>query len=360
MQSDASPCTFRGHGTLFFLNTSLYLIGSAAVLSLLMLGIHGWRLFLLATGALLPIVISMAAIVSLTDRFFFDDVHSRVVRSLGTSIPYDRIKGIQVRQTGNLVRVSLDTGWLAKPTLILALHLREKDLLLKELTDRLPGARIHAKTFADGKVMISLLSILSCLTIVAHAYLTYRFPELRIEPRRVAWLGAQEPTQQVPRYYLGTFVFSLPERFIAMGDIEGRLLFRDRVGGTAVVVSYRTPGQDMPGINRFFLASIGMRDYFDLVNISYQSRFGLLPLVMKRMELSGFSETALYYDDQFQMRGLVTQGIRNNEQEAQVLVAGAGGAETLQFLITGGKKVEEKMLKEIVGSIHLQTMIPSI
>ena len=346
---------YRGNGLLFLRNVYLYAAVTAPLLSLCLMGAAWPRLFvgmLLLSLFLVPLA---AFLVSRIDGFSLDDAKQAIVRRLGRNIPYASVKVLDINDTSGMLKVSVRQGGLVSFPLSSALARRDKLRLITELRERIPLIEIRVRASADWKVLFAAGLIVVLATAAFHAYLYARHPAIRVLPQQVDWKQGGGGTEKTREYIAGLYSFSLPMRFHYRGR-EGEVFFFEDAGTKRTEIKVAVKEQaarPFPGPEGYRFVT-GMGDYAEALERAYSARFGVIPLVLKGIALSGMSDVRLFEVRYDAFRGSIAQGSKKGTELTHIILAGGAARAEIYFFISGPVRLDEQALQDLVTRIHIR------
>ena len=76
-------------------------------------------------------------------------------------------------------------------------------------------------------------------------------------------------------------------------------------------------------------------------------------MFLRSLELQGLENIAVYRIGPPFLRGYITQGVRDGEEESHIVLVGDRPHEEIQFFITGPKRAPEDFLRTIVSNTRV-------
>jgi hypothetical protein len=344
---------FKGSGRLLLENVFLYVLVMAPLLSLCLMGavwIHVCLTIIALSLIMLPVFTSL---IARTDGFSFDDEGQVITRPLGKPIPYSAITRMELNETAGLLQVHVKRGKFNRIALVSALDRKAKARLVEELMKHIPGLVVRERAYADWKSVFLIASILILATGGFHGFWYARHPQAGIVPQKFeANLdgGAKSKTNS---FIVGDFSFRLPDKFRELGAEGDVTFFEDReVKRTEinVVANWTAPYSVRRKIYRY---ATGMGDYADVLEHSYNARFGIIPLVLKDISLAGMKDVRIFMVGQQKIGGFITQGSKKGRELTQIMLVGGKERKEMNFFISGPTRLDEQELHELLASIQL-------
>jgi hypothetical protein len=352
---------YRGSGPIFFCNVMLYLLAAAPLMSFCLMGDHWLRLFVTMSVLSVPLVLLGALLVHRYDGFTFDDAGQQFIKGIGRAIPYASVKRIDLNVTGRLLHVGLKQGGLRSAALSSALDSRDKPRLMAELGRRFPGVVLREKRQVDWKSIAIIAAIVVVLTGGFQVYVYRNDPGLQAVPQLAVWKAPKKnPKNQ--QYVLGQFEITMQKRFQLTGRDDTALQFEDRNAKTEVRFII-APADGMRGLNAVLLRyASGIDGYYDVLKTAYHAKWGVVPLVLKMLALSGFSEVALYEvvqtssneGSQVELKGFITQGRKNGQEVVSIVLQDEKKGADIHAFLSAPLRLKEKTVREIAASVRLR------
>ncbi len=352
MSASGKP-DFKGSGVLFLRNVFLYLLVSAPVLSVCLMGAKCLPIFLGVFILVLPFVLLVGLLVSRFDGFSFDDERQMVVKPLGRSIPYQSVLRIDLNETGGLLQARIKQGALRRPPLAYALQVEDKARLVEDLRKRFPQAVIREQRYVDWKSLAMIMALVVIMTAGFHVFVYQDNPQIGVLPQRTTWVNTELPATAARQYALGSFHLIMPGSFQLIAKDIDALLFEDAASKTEV--KFVTAVQRDPPANKFAFVryATGIRNYFDVLETAYSARVGVIPLAIKGIALAGLSNISILDIRQPSLKGFVLQGKKKENEIARILLTDLEGRAEIHIFITGPVRLDEKALHGILTTVHL-------
>jgi len=353
MESSEKLSAFRGSSLRLLLKLFLYLAAGGIVLSVIFMGGHWARLFIVAAIMAAPLVLAVAVFAVFSDRFFFDDEKGAILRPFHRPIPYGSVRSVSIRKSGALLQVSARHGSHGRTTLALAIAAKEEERLTAELGKRFPQTIIQRKRLSGHAIFAAVLTIIILAGAAGHVYLYRKYPQLGVTPQLPAWEKIQSFPKKTPRHYLYSFSFALPKDFSLIIDKESELVYQDKKTNTRIKVAYdlraAKGGRWEPIVRR----ALGVENDYDVLDLSWSARIGIVPLLLKTITLEDLSETAVYRIGQGQLQGFMIRARQGGEEVVDVLLMDGAKGEKIELLLSGPKKAPDKLVQKIVGSVEM-------
>lgn len=368
MQSTEKP-DFKGSGVLLLKHSMLYVLMTTPVLSFCLMGTHWPRIFFAMLALSFPFVLLLVLLISRYDRISFDDDKQQIVKPIGRPLPYQSIKRIDISETGRLVQVGIRQSFFHRAQLLYAMDGTEKFRLLESLRKRVPDSVvINDRHNVNWKSVFLILLLFIFLTAGFHLYLLRINKEIPVLPRQIVWETTKRSPKGLQQYTLGNFSFMMPARFQLIGKEEGALQFEDKVAKNEVRF-FINPRKGIPRHVEWFIRYItGIRDYYDVLDMAFFTRVGVVPLVLKDIALAGLtgikisalelapppridSVEKIKEPTGQALKGFLTQGKRKDKNTVSVLLV-SNDREELHVFFAGLEQLDEKTVQKIVSEIR--------
>ena len=344
---------FKGSTLRVSARTFLYLLLFGLLVSYGLMGGNWASFFVLSLAAVLPMAAVITLVTAWGNRFFFDDERGAIVKPGRRPVPYGRITGIFINEQGHSLDVFLKQKWRGTTFLIEALDISERGRLEEGLTARLPGLQVRKKRWTTAVAVGVMLVLLLAGFGAAHGYLYKRYPQLAVSPQAVTWAEMKKGKKLSQLQYLEGFEFTLPAGAKLVSDMDSQLFFEDKIKKFRVKVLANIQRPEPVSFNALLRRGMGVRDYYELLDLSYRSRIGIIPVFLRSLELQGLDNITAYRIGPPFLRGYVTQGKRDGVEETHIVLVGDRPNEEIHFFITGPKRAPEDILKTIVSSTRL-------
>jgi len=341
---------FKGSTLRVSVQMFLYLLLFGLLVSYGLMGGNWASFFVLSLSAVLPIAVVIALVTAWGNRFFFDDEQGASVKPGRRPVPYGRITGIFINEQGRSLDVFMKRKWRGTTFLVEALDASERGRLLEGLAARLPGLQPRKKYWTTAVAVGVMLALLLAGFGAAHAFLYKRYPQLAPSPQAVTWAEVKKGKKLSQLQYLEDFEFTLPEGFKLISDMGSQLFFEDKIKKFRIKVMTNIQRPALVSFEVLLHRGMGVRDYYDLLDLSYRSRIGIIPVFLRSLELQGLDTITVYRIGPPFLRGYVTQGNRDGVEETHIILVGDRPIEEIHFFITGPKRAPEGILKTIVSS----------
>ncbi|MEW6618746.1 MAG: hypothetical protein AB1422_05280 [bacterium] len=349
---------FKGRNILFVKKWCLDFLFCGIFLSLLFMGRYCWFhsflcLLVLTSPSFILFCILFAFLFA---GFSFDDQKREIVRSKGMSIPYEKVKGIYITEVGKLLRVSIkEKGLLKESSLAEALSIEDKQRLMEELDKRFPPEILHERRFFiwrfPAQTMMLLILFISSIYIF---YVYQECPQVRIIPKKRGWEISQ-PTKE-NRYNLRGIAFSLPEGFKFVKAKNGRLFFKNKETGIVVDSGFYKSLPSALSLELYYFT--GIKESYGLYQAVYYARFGIIPLVLKAIRLSGRKKVEIYEIEEEVFKGFIMRCLQDKRWVADILLKNKKKGWEINFMISSSKRIEEDDLKTIVAVANVTSSLP--
>jgi len=251
-----------------------------------------------------------------------DDERHALVKPGGRNVPYAKVRAVLVTDRGATIDVFVKQGWLHTTALVECAGADRKAELLDELRKRFPDrVRMRGRMVSFVPVLVVLLALSAALAGM-HLYLHQRFPALRASVQPLERLQEKARKKRPPLEYVEAFGFTPLRGLRYLGEEKGELYFEDKARKFRLKV--------MPGFQRtvferqavLFRYAMGVRDYEDLLALSYHSRFGVIPLYLRALDLAGLEQAAVYEIGP-PVSGFIKQGRRDQVEETRIVMFGS-------------------------------------
>ncbi len=360
---------FKGSGVLLLKHSMLYVLMTTPVLSFCLMGTHWPRIFFAMIAFSFPVVLLLVLLISRYDRISFDDDKQQIVKPIGRPLPYQSIKRIDINETGRLVQVGIRQGFFRRAQLLYAMDGIEKSRLLENLLKRFPDPVIIRKNRnVNWKSVFLILLLFIVLTAGFHLYLLRINKEIPVLPHQIVWETTKRSPKGLQQYTLGNFSFMMPARFQLIGKEEGALQFEDKITKNEVRF-FINPRKDIPRhVERFIRYITGIRDYYDVLDMAFFTRVGVVPLVLKDIALTGLAGVKISALELApppridsvekikepagqSLKGFLTQGKRKDKNTASVLLV-SNDREELHVFFAGFEQLDEKTVQKVISGIR--------
>ncbi|MEK6742077.1 MAG: hypothetical protein AABZ15_00540 [Nitrospirota bacterium] len=349
-QTDVLP--FKGSTLRVSVNTFLYLLLFGLLVSYGLMGANWASFFALSLAAVLPVAVVITLVTAWGNRFSFDDEQGAIVKPGRRPIPFGRITGIFINERLRSLDVFMEQGWRGTTFLIEALDASERRRLEKALATRLPGLQVRNKRWTTAVAVAVMLALLLAGFGAAHGFLYKRFPQLAKTPQAVTW-DAEKSKKRPQLEYLEDFEFTLPAGVKLITDMGSQIFFEDKVKKLKVKVAANIQRPDLASFETLLRRGMGVRDYYELLDLSYRTRIGIIPVFLRSLELQGLENITVYRVGPPLLRGYITQGTREGEEETHIVLVGERPHEEIHFFITGPKRAPEGFIKTLVLSTRV-------
>ncbi|HUI46806.1 MAG TPA: hypothetical protein VL122_12580 [Nitrospirota bacterium] len=345
---------FKGNGWLLLKNVFFYVLAMAPLLSLCLMGsawIHVFLTIIALSFIMLPVLTSL---IARTDGFSFDDDGQVITGPVGKPVPYSAIKRMELNETAGLLQVHVKCGTFNRIALASALDRNTKARLVEELMKRIPRLVVRERPYADWKSVLLIASLLILATAGFHGFWYTRHPQVGIVPQKFEVTRDGGATSKANNFIVGDFSFCLPDKFRELG-IEGDVTFiEDReVKRTEINVVAKSIAPS-PVRRKFFRHTTGMSDYADMLEYSYNARFGIVPLVLKNIALAGMNDIEIFTVGEQAIGGFITQGSKKGRELTHILLVGGKERKEINFFMSGPSRLDEQELHELLDSIQLK------
>lgn len=355
---------FKGSGALLIRNVLLYLLATAPLLALCLMGAKWTHLLFGMTAVAVPLVLLVGSMVSRIDACVFNDAQGVLVVPFRRDIPYESILGIEINETGRLLQVSIKQGVLRRTPLLYALDIRDKERLTAELLQRFPRTIIRERTNADWKFIAGVMAIMFLLTAGYHGYLYQRDSGIRAVLGTVVWEGGAVLSSQEaePYYTVERFQIAVPRQFRLTGKDAGGLLFDDRKAHIELQIVSGVRRELFGTRSKMLRMVTGIGDYYDVLDTAYSARFGIIPLALKKVLLQSLTNvnilevrlgSDLVKDRTFGLYGFVTQGTKKSREVSTIFLTDATRTAEIHIVVTSPQPLEQRSLREITERVRL-------
>ncbi len=342
--------TFTGSTRQILKYNLLYVILVGLTASVGLLGGNWPYLFTTTLIIGLPLVLMLSAVQARMNRFTFDDTNLAIIKPGGRRIPYARIREIVLIERRARIDVFARQGRMNLTSLVEAADAGQGQQLVEGLSRRFPDRVRRRPAWTTFVPILVLLALLVTALLGAHLFLYIRYPSLTA-PTRMLALTPPPRAKAYARQFLDEFAFSLPKGFRYAGEGEHTLYFENRQDRARIKVVANVPRPDIRKYDLLFRYGMGVRDMSDLLYLAHRSRIGLIPLLLRGLDLTGLKRVAVYTVGP-PLRGIVKQGMQGKEAVTQIDLTGGGGEE-IQFFLSGPRLLDEGEIAEIVAGIRI-------
>ena len=353
MPDPATDRQFKGSTGRLAASMLLYLGMFAAVTAYGLMGDQWAPFFLFALAVCLPFALAVAALSAWGNRFSFDDEAKCIVKTGRSPVPYERITGLFINGRGNVVDAFIKQGWRGTSFLVEALSASERQRLGEALAARFPGMEVKAKRWGTTAAAFTLLVLLLAGFGAAHVFLYQRSPQLSLRPQAPLWDREEAVRKKPLEEYLEDFAFVLPAGTKLISEQDNALFFEDKNKKLKVKAVSNIQRPELESFRWFFRYAMGVRDYYELLDLSYRSRAGIVPLFLRSLQLQGLEGATVIRIGPPFLRGYITQGKRDEEEETHIVLAGDRPREEIHFFVTGPARAPEKFIRTIVSGARL-------
>ena len=343
---------FKGSTLRVSVYTFLYLLLFGLLVSYGLMGVHWTSFLVFSLAAVLPVAAVITLLTAWGNRFLFDDGQGAIVKPGRRPVPYGRVTGIFINERGRSLDVFLRQRWRGTTFLVEALDASERGRLDAELAARFPGLQVRKKRWTTAVAVIVMLVLLAAGFTAAHGYLYKRYPQLAKAPQAVTW-EAEKIKKRTQPEYLEDFEFTLPDGVKLISDMGSQMFFEDKINKLRVKVAANIQRPDLASYETLLRRGMGVRDYYELLDLSYRSRVGVIPVFLRSLELQGLENITVRRIGPPFLRGYITQGTRDGEEESHIVLVGDRPREEIHFFITGPKRAPEKFLRTIVSGTRV-------
>jgi hypothetical protein len=343
---------YRGNGLLFLRNVVVYVLLSTSVASVCLMGAAWVRVFASIMTLSLALLPAVAFIVARTDGFSLHDDKQAIIKLSGREISYAVIQRIDMRETSGMVKVIVNQGWFSGITLISALSRKEAPAVVEELKKRLPGVAVSERRHEDWKSLAILLALALSLTASFHGYLYYNHFAVRAAVDQKDWVfSAARNAGKKQAYATGPYSISPPAGFRYLGIEGGMLFFED---GNRTELKVIAPPHDPLRVRYEKILSLttGLGTQGATLDAAYNSRVGIVPLVLKDLSLSGLEHIRLVSVKGRDFKALISQGSRKGRELATILIYGDSSITELHCFTDGRVRLDDLQLQAILAGIQ--------
>jgi len=356
------PTEFRGSPARFLWLAGGWLLALAAGTAVFTAG-RAWP-HLLGTSLLLlsPVLVLLALLVRRFDRFTMDDGAGRFSAPLGRAAAYSEVSGFELIRSGGLLALRTLGGGVS---LLFFGDPDDGEPLREAVRRRCPRAEWSERTAPVRLLAAASIGVILAAQAGFALYLRSASPLMSAACEPAAWLQQENaaPEYGPPRRFRNV-VFRLPAGFEpapAAGQHDSAA-FVHSGGGVRVTVRpgilerSRQP-RDGGLLEDWPLRAIGVRSSYDLLELAYCARIGLIPLVLKIVALSsraGDSERPpeIYTAATEAWQGvfLISRGEQGGRAE-MLLHSPETGAEA-EFVVETKGDLDKSLLVEIVRGVE--------
>ena len=343
--------SFRGKGGPFLRNICLYLLLAGPPVSFCLMGAAWLHAFAGMMALAAFVVPPVAYVIARSDGFSFDDGQQAFVRTFGREIPYASVQRIDLRETSGLLRVTLKRRGWRSVSLVSTLSLNDKPALVAELTRRLPAVELRERRNDDWKALGLIVAAVCLLTTACHLYLVATHPALGARPEMRDWTaelpGGGEHQQE---FRTGAFVAVPPAQFHFLGR-EGDVLFFEDHDRTELrfAATLKAPLREIKW--NLLRLMTGMRNFESVLETSCRARFGIIPLLVKDLALSGMEHIRIFQVAGPGSRAVVLQGVRKQREVTTILLGTASGSGEIACLTNGFARMDEGTLQMLIRGV---------
>jgi hypothetical protein len=330
----------------------LYLLLFGLLVSIGLMGGNWKSFFLMSLVAVLPIAAVITLLTAWGNRFSFDDERRAIVKPGRRPILYGQVKGISINERSSSLDVFLQQGWRGTTFLVESLDASEEQRLREDLVARFPNLKIGKKRWTTAIAAAVMLGLLAAGFGISHAYLYKRYPQLSMTLQAVQWETQKKNKKQQPEY-VEEFEFTLPDGVKLISDMGSQMFFEDMNKKLRVKVVANMERPDLSSIGKLLLRGMGVQDFYELLDLSYRSRIGVIPVLLRTLELQGLENIAVFRVGPPLLRGYITQGTREGEEETHIVLVGDRPHEEIHFFITGPQRAPEGFIRTIVSSTRV-------
>jgi hypothetical protein len=335
-------------------------------LTVILFGSLWFGLFALSVLLLAPGLALLYVLVRRWRYVYLDDARGSVRLPL-RSVPYDKISGLRVVATGDLLQITLRTGRWTKVPLLAAWGKEQGDALLEALRERCPDAPVRRRNIPWWASIGIPLAILSPCYLAFHFYLQGAYPWVNTSCQRVDWVISSDRFPQRPTYEVGGVRFSVPRGFeeVKPTPEASALQFQDPSSGSELVVteglfegglvSGGSQEREFGSINEWLISLLGVESGYDLVQWVYCSRFGTLPLVLKALILrrkgADDSSGILLYEWKNDRWQALIKVEGRSESRAEILMAEVPTRREIYLVLRQPGAIGEELLTDVVSRV---------
>ncbi|MCP5119186.1 MAG: hypothetical protein GY953_50945 [bacterium] len=294
---------FSGSFTRIARQMLIVLAPLAAAVCLMLFGPPGLRIFVLSL-AMAPVLLLLAFAIARVDQLAFDYEHNRWLRPLRRPLPADSIASVQLVETLGLIQATARTHRGSSEMLLAGLPAARGAELVRAIENSSRTAQVTSRRVSVWKPALAPALVVGLPHIGAIAYHHRKTPAAATGCTAENWPAG---TRGTTTHQLGGASFSLPGSFQLTERRSGQLHFRTQEGIDLVVA----PGSDPePGgrAGAVFLRAAGLRTEHELYRYACCTRFAIIPLLLKRVVLSGAHSTNLtVYRDSSSTAALVIE-----------------------------------------------------
>jgi hypothetical protein len=235
MREENRLVTFRGGPSNVQKQVGFAVIATQAVVAILLVGPWWLWLFLGLVLISLPMLFLANYMLSARNWFSLDDENRKIVMPFKQSLPYDRVKTINITEMGGRISVSVQKGKFDKISLVQYLSPKEKLLLTEELKRRFPGDLLRQKSIPQWWIGLGIYAppIASALLLLGlTGAVMVKSPQSLAVPQEKSWSAVEPVAEMCKEYELDRVQFSLPSHFRVVEEKKGRLVFESDTSGT--------------------------------------------------------------------------------------------------------------------------------
>jgi len=311
-----------------------------AVISLVLFGSIGWRLFL-ASLALLPLFLFLALLLARMDRLVLDDKAGRLRSRLRPPLEYGQIESLRFVEWMGLAQVAVRTRSGRVQTLLNSLDASEARRLENALTERIPGLPVRSRRYAGWKMIAGLVGVVLVFYWVAGLLVHRRFPDAPAGCTQIIPADAGVSGEMVTHR-------------------NGKVLVR----WPAEIQRQRPslmPRTDVASLNlsgRLFLRSAGFEGEYDLFRYACCSKFGLVPAILKAVLAERWKFLSIYVFDRPPRHGLCFAGLRGGEPAALLALRNEADSAEVTILLRPRASLSGEWFKKWLPAIDIKADEP--
>ncbi len=306
-----------------------------AVISFVLFGSIGWRLFL-ASLALLPLFLILALLVSRMDRLTLDDEARQLRIRFHSPLEYGQIESFRFVEWMGLAQVAVRTRSGKVQTLLNSLDGSEIGCLENALAERIPGLSVRRRRYAGWKMIAGLVGVVLVFYWVAGLLVHRRFPNASTGCLQIILADAGVS---------GEMVTHRDGKILVRWPVE---IQRQRPN-----LMPRTKVSSLNLSGRLFLRSAGFEGEYDLFRYACCGKFGLVPAILKSVLVERWKSLSIYVFDRPPRHGLCFAGLREGEPAALIVLRDKAAAEVM-ILLRPGTPLSEEWFKRWCPAIDIE------
>jgi len=348
MENETGIEMFKGNNGILFLKSALNGLIFLLLLAFCLFDIYGLRIYVIGSVVFLVILLLFIS----GNGFRFDDDKKEIVKPFPMNIPYKEIRAISIHGSGKGVTILAVTGELSRRILVESLPGVMKDRVIRELRERFPDIRIRENTFSLWKMILGGEFAIFCACLLATVVMLNAYPYLRSVPEDMVVEKPALIDYRMEQYTAGALTFRVPRTFKLFSELSNGYMFQhtDKIVNMRVVSGM----YDMTlGRKKGFIEKItGLKGIYDFYLMGYCARFGIVPLVFKKMMVGETQDPKISLIRHIDYRGFVLQGKREGRYFAHILIAMRSSDKDVHFFLYSDKPDNDKLIRLLLENIR--------